>query len=433
MKILILVDYYAPFNPGGSEWSVYYLSKALSKRSIDNLVLTPNYGAKNNEVVSGVKVLRFPFYRKILKASLLDEPSSFAYKSLKESRKVINPVWQNNPFFFLWSAYWIYKIAKEYRVDLIHINAKFTIPGGIIASWFLGVPVVVTLRDKQLLCSIGKCFFTKDRYKACGFFEYLSVDLPWFYSNYIANKTLFNLIYAIFGAIWTRFAHAIIANFAKQADQIIAISKSQKKYLEKNGYSKVRVIYNSAEIKKVLSKNRKGILYAGKLSLGKGVYELFNAIPEVLKKHPVRFIFAGGIDEKDKILKEIKEKGIKKYVKLLGGVDHYKLQSLFKTVSLVVMPSVYPEAFGRVALEALASGTPVVVSDRGGLPEIVEEGKTGEVSNLEVSNLSKKIIKVLDKNSVYINNIQKRYKNLKRTFEKNPIDRYVQLYMRIIR
>ena len=95
MKIAYLVDYYYPFTPGGSEWSIYYLAKQLSQKNIDCLIITPNYGAKDEEIIDGIRVIRIPILNK-----------------LKNSRSVINPIGQNNPLFFLWSGYVLRRQAR---------------------------------------------------------------------------------------------------------------------------------------------------------------------------------------------------------------------------------------------------------------------------------------------------------------------------------
>ena len=90
MKVLLVTDYFYPFTPGGSEWSVYELARELKQKNIKVTVVTLNYGAKTQEYYKGIKILRIPFIKK-----------------LSDSRKVVNPVWQNNPIFFLISAYFL--------------------------------------------------------------------------------------------------------------------------------------------------------------------------------------------------------------------------------------------------------------------------------------------------------------------------------------
>ncbi|MBI2596243.1 glycosyltransferase family 4 protein [Candidatus Daviesbacteria bacterium] len=409
---MLVSDYYPPFNPGGSEWSVLYLSKALQDKDINNIIVTPNYGTRAEEIIVGTRVIRFP-----------------SFKKASGSRSVINPIWQNNPFFFIWSAVFIYKIAKKEKVDILHIHGKFLIPGGYCASKLLKVPFIVTIRDKQLLCSYGKCFFTKDRKKSCSWIEYMTSDLPWFYKHFVKEKKLSSLIYTFLSALWTRIVNSLIVWFAKNSDKIIAISNSQKTYLEAGGFKDVKVIFNSVIFQDIQpTKKRSNILFVGKLSLGKGIYQLLEAIPFVIQKRKELFIFAGGVEEKKDIDAMVKKLGIREYVKFLGGVDHFKLQKLYKSCKLVVMPSIYPEAFGRVALEALSAGTPVVVSNRGGLPEIVRPKYTGLISKVTPEDLALAINTILNNLDMYIKNINKERLSLIKKFGINPINQHAQLY-----
>jgi glycosyltransferase involved in cell wall biosynthesis len=62
-----------------------------------------------------------------------------------------------------------------------------------------------------------------------------------------------------------------------------------------------------------------------------------------------------------------------------GFVGDEALWELMRGARVVVVPSLWPEAFGLVALEAMSVGTPVIVSDRGALPEIVGPSGAGTV------------------------------------------------------
>ena len=107
MKILLVSDYFYPFTPGGSEWSVYELARALKKNNVEVVIATLNYGAKTKDVYRKVKVIRIPFLKK-----------------LQSSRSVVNPIWQNNPFFFISSAYHLFRIVKSENPNIIHIHGK---------------------------------------------------------------------------------------------------------------------------------------------------------------------------------------------------------------------------------------------------------------------------------------------------------------------
>lgn len=418
MKVFLLSDYFYPFTPGGAEWSVYELAAALKEKNIDVVVVTLNYGSEDQSHYKSIKVLRIPFARK-----------------LTDTRKVVNPIWQNNPIFFVTSALDLIKVIKKENPDVIHVHGKFLIPAGIITGLITKKPVIVSIRDKQLLCSLGKCFFNKNRTKACSFVEYLTSDFPWFYKNYVTNKNFISFVYTLLGAIWTRIAAAQIEYLAKKAAAIIAISNSQKKYLETNGFKKVVTIYNAVpfyKLKSIVLKDKK-VLFVGKLSLGKGAHLLLDAISKIIKKTKAEFVFAGTVDVKQSVQEKMKNKIFKNATKFLGPISHQRLTSLYRNSSVVVMPSIYPEAFGRVGLEALVVGTPVVVSDRGGLPEIVDDRITGRVTRAKADDLAEAITDILNNEKRYKDNIKREYTRLKNKFEITPLKMHLKLYKRLVK
>jgi len=71
--------------------------------------------------------------------------------------------------------------------------------------------------------------------------------------------------------------------------------------------------------------------------------------------------------------------GVSKYVELTDKMPPEKFYRLMSRARAVVMPSIWPEPFGRVPVEANRLGTPAVVTNRGGLPETVVDGETGLV------------------------------------------------------
>ena len=65
MKIAMATEYFWPYDIGGSEWSTYYLAKELVNKGFEVIVITPNYGTKEVEIFENIKIIRFPFYKKI--------------------------------------------------------------------------------------------------------------------------------------------------------------------------------------------------------------------------------------------------------------------------------------------------------------------------------------------------------------------------------
>jgi glycosyltransferase involved in cell wall biosynthesis len=75
-----------------------------------------------------------------------------------------------------------------------------------------------------------------------------------------------------------------------------------------------------------------------------------------------------------------------------------ELYGLMYKARAVVMPSIWPEPFGRIPVEANRLGVPAVVSSAGGLPETIVNGVTGYIFKAgDASDLAKKVIKVLER------------------------------------
>lgn len=413
MKIFLITDYFFPFNPGGSEWSVYELAKSFKKRKLNPTVVTLNYGTQKNSNYRGIEVIRIPFIKKI-----------------NSDRKVVNPIWQNNPIFFLVSIFQILKLINEKNPDILHVHGKFLIPAAIIAGFLKNKPVIITSRDKQMLCPIGKCFFDSQRKKSCKLAEYITKDVPWFYKNYTQDKSVLKFIYILLGSIYNRISYQLIQILAKRAKKIIAISQSQKAYLVANGFRNIDVIYNTATFTRSKSRvlKQKKVLFAGKLSRGKGSQILISAIKNLATKSDIKFLMAGTIDSQNLTI----GKSYMKNVKFLGPLSYQDLKSMYKNVSAAVMPSIYPESFGRVALEAISQGTPAIVTNIGGLPEIVEDHLTGRVVKARSYELERAIQEVVNDEKFYKVNIRKNYKKLVKKFYTDPINQYLKLYKSLV-
>jgi glycosyltransferase involved in cell wall biosynthesis len=132
--------------------------------------------------------------------------------------------------------------------------------------------------------------------------------------------------------------------------------------------------------------NEKIILYVGRLVYEKGIQYLIGAMPKILNNyHDAKLVICGRGGMMDELKQEAHNLGIDNKVYFAGYCDSKKVQKMYKCADVAVFPSTY-EPFGIVALEGMLSGTPTVVSDVGGLNEIVEHGVTGMKSYAGNSN-----------------------------------------------
>lgn len=170
------------------------------------------------------------------------------------------------------------------------------------------------------------------------------------------------------------------------ADHVIAVSELTRKIIiDKYGVdpTKVSVVHNGSsdaprnpksrfkDLYKIRESGTKTVLFAGRITIQKGVDYFIQAAKKVLEyEKNVRFIVAGSGDMENQI------KGLATH---LGVYDHflftgyYKLDEqadLFAAADVVVMPSV-SEPFGIIPLESMANGTPVIMSKQSGVSEVV--------------------------------------------------------------
>ncbi|MGB3696676.1 MAG: glycosyltransferase family 4 protein [Gordonia sp. (in: high G+C Gram-positive bacteria)] len=119
------------------------------------------------------------------------------------------------------------------------------------------------------------------------------------------------------------------------------------------------------------------LLFAGRLEYEKGVQDLLEALPAIRRAHPgTRLTVAGDGTQSDWLHERAREHRVADAVDFVGKKDRDGLMELMHRCDAIVLPSRY-EPFGIVALEAAATGIPLVTSTAGGLGEAVADGETG--------------------------------------------------------
>ena len=172
-------------------------------------------------------------------------------------------------------------------------------------------------------------------------------------------------------------------------DRILAVSRYSAGQL-RSPPERTRIVYGGADPVRHRphpGERRAGVLFVGRLTPHKGIDVLIRALPPDAR---LTIIGSEGHDprppERDypSLLRSL---AAGRRVQFLGAVDDEELARQYRTAAVLVIPSVERTCYGRrivvsellglVALEAMASGTPVIASRLGGLPEIVEDGVTG--------------------------------------------------------
>jgi len=150
----------------------------------------------------------------------------------------------------------------------------------------------------------------------------------------------------------------------------------------------------------------------GRLVYEKGVHVLVNAVPRVLEKVNAKFIIVGSGYMKEQVLNIVRNTKMEHKVLFAGFTDDATLLRLQRCADVSVVPSLF-EPFGIVALEAMAARSPVVVSDTGGLSEIVDHDWTGvKVYPNNPESLAWGIVKVLTDENYKKNLVENAYKKI---------------------
>lgn len=142
--------------------------------------------------------------------------------------------------------------------------------------------------------------------------------------------------------------------------------------------------------------HEKIVYYVGRMAHEKGIFVLLNAAEKVLESTAgnVKFIIIGG-GNTDRFKEQAWDLGIWDKCYFTGFMSDEDLDKFQTVADCAVFPSLY-EPFGIVALESFAARVPVVVSDTGGLPEVVQHTQTGVVTQTNnVDSLAWGILEVL--------------------------------------
>ena len=168
--------------------------------------------------------------------------------------------------------------------------------------------------------------------------------------------------------------------------------------------------------------NEKIILFMGRLVYEKGVQYLIGAMPKILEHyHDAKLVIAGKGGMIDELRREAENLGISNKVYFAGYLKGKDVARMYKAADISVFPSTY-EPFGIVALEAMLAEIPIVVSDIGGLNEIVDHRQTGMKSYCGNSNsIADSILELLFDPQLCMNIVKKAKAKVRNEYNWNKI------------
>jgi glycosyltransferase involved in cell wall biosynthesis len=162
----------------------------------------------------------------------------------------------------------------------------------------------------------------------------------------------------------------------KSADLTIAYSSSVERHLAANGVTRRRVVpLFSTMVAKSGSGHaaRRRVVFAGRVVAAKGTSVLIRAARDV----DGEFVICGDGWQLDAMRKLARRLGVQRRVHFKGWLPAQELAEELANASVVVMPSLWPEPFGLVGIEALSAGRPVIASSTGGIGDWLQDGVSG--------------------------------------------------------
>ena len=197
----------------------------------------------------------------------------------------------------------------------------------------------------------------------------------------------------------------------RNADSIICISKNEAElvyHYYPHAKHKVSIIGNGIENidferkKERYFSNPVTVLYSGRLVMRKGITDLMEAIPAIMKKFPnTKFVFAGG--PPCYTGEQVKQQWLPpscyeflNQIHFTGWLKSKELLPWYQRADIQVMPSRY-EPFGMVLLEGMLHGLPIIASDVGGPKDILRDYENGLLfPPRDIEHLAERIIELIE-------------------------------------
>ncbi len=341
MKICIMAGYLYSFVTG-IEIQVRRTLQALIQQGHQVSVITtvPDIAIK-------------PYVREIEGARVYSFFTLNNYKRAEGNRIawLMRPLWHGGDTWNSYSYMMVRRILKKESPDIVHIhNARGLSLSAFSAVKSVGLPLVFTAHDYSLVCprySLLKgsgevCQSPRPICRAVNRVKKLIVD----------NKP--DIVTAPSQFVINKLRENDLFNNTRSVRLFNAVSLDDACLAEKN--------YQTIDI-----------LYSGQLTRAKGTHILIDAFKQIEHKNArLHIVGRGNYAER---LKEIA--GGDSRITFHGFMPWEELKELYKKASVTVVPSIWYEAFGLIIIESFKHGTPVIGSDIGGIPEIIEDGHNG--------------------------------------------------------
>lgn len=254
-------------------------------------------------------------------------------------------------------------------------------------------------------------------------------------------KKFFKIPYVVYGRgsevyfSWL-FKNQISRLVLRHADAVVALTEDMKKSLQRFCNREIYIIPNGIELDRFINLPKKEetlsrigindqeniILFVGRLCYVKGVEYLIRAMNIIVNKKnkKVKLIIIGDGEERQNLEKLTKELNLGNNVIFLGKIPNEKIAEFMASSDVFVLPSL-SEGFPSVILEAMACGLPIVATNVGGIPYVVNEEENGFlVMPKDSEQIAEKILFLLENKNIS-EEISKKNKEMIKKYDLNNI------------
>lgn len=259
-------------------------------------------------------------------------------------------------------------LIERERPDVAHFTNSFPLisPAAYSTCREAGVAVVQSLHNYRLLCPAATFFRDGANCTECIDHSLLrSVRHQCYRGSLAATATVAS----------TLAIHRRLGTYREQVDAYVAFTEFARKRFSANGLPGERIFVKPNFVDEdpgIRERDEESAedyaLFIGRLSPEKGIETLLDGFSKVAPGMRLKIAGDGPLRAK------CAESG---RAEMLGWLDRPSLRSVLKRARFLVFPSICDESFGLVVIEAFACGVPVLVASRGGMAELVLDGRTG--------------------------------------------------------
>ena len=373
MKVLMINKFLYP--NGGSETYIFKIGDWLTKNGHE----VQYFGMEHEGRCVGNKVNAYT--------------SDMNFHDGNKLKKLIYPI---KTIYSREARVQIRKVLEDFKPDVCHLNNfNYQLTPSIlleIKKWNKNCKIVFTAHDYQLVCPNHMCN-NPNTHKNC------EKCLEGHFENCVRGKCIHgSVLKSTIGMLEAYYWNK--RKIYKVFDKMICCSEFMKEKMDRNPIfkSKTVVMHNFIEtVEKKESIKKEYVIYFGRFSAEKGIGTLIEAAKEMPE---IQFVFAGTGPLENSL------EGISN-IKNVGFQKGQELEKLIREAKMSIYPSEWYENCPFSVMESQMYGTPVLGANIGGIPELIQVGKTGELfESGNKDELKNKIKQVIDNSKEYSVNCQ---------------------------